>query len=37
VADAFLGRRGLGYGALGPEADSASIVERHTPIGELDI
>ena len=41
VADAFLssrlGRQGLGYGALGSEVDSASIVERHTPIGELDI
>jgi putative acyl-CoA dehydrogenase len=41
VADAFLasrlGRQHLGYGALGPEVDSASIVERHRPIGELDI
>jgi putative acyl-CoA dehydrogenase len=41
VADAFLGSRleprSLGYGALGPDADLASIAERHTPIGELDI
>jgi putative acyl-CoA dehydrogenase len=41
VADAFLGsrleRRGLAYGALGGEADLASIVERHRPIGELNI
>ncbi len=41
VADAFLasrlGRGPLGYGALGSEVDSASIVDRHTPIGELDI
>jgi putative acyl-CoA dehydrogenase len=37
VADAFMGRASTGYGALGSEADLASIVERHTPIGELDI
>ena len=37
VADAFLGRASSGYGALGSEGDLASIVERHTPIGELDI
>ena len=41
VADAFLasrlGRGGLAYGTLGTDVDSASIVERHRPIGELDI
>ena len=41
VADAFLAsrvkRRGHGYGTLVAGVDSASIVERHRPIGELDI
>jgi len=41
VSDAFiasrLGRRALAYGALGGEGDLASIVERHRPIGELNI
>ena len=41
VADAFLASRlrgrGLAYGTLGAEADSASIVERHQPIPELGL